>query len=900
VTVTAPVLSIIKTSDVSDADPGDTITYTIFYENTGTGWASLVEIVDTIPGDTTLTGSTPGYNSSSGDEFTWEIGDLAPGGNGTITITVTVDAGTPDTTILHNIVTMDYADANGNYYDQLNSSANVTVTAPVITITKTANVPNADPDDGIVYTLYYENTGTGDATDVVIVDILPADVTFLSASEEEDSIVGNVVTWIIGIVNASEDGTITVTVKVNVGTGDKTVLHNVARLNYSDDNGNFIEQVEDDANVTVTAPVLNITKIADVSNADPGDFIVYTIEYVNTGTGWATLVEIVDKIPALTTIFGSTPGYNSSLGDEYTWLIGDVGPGSGGTITITVTVDVGTPDKTLLHNLVTLDYADASGNYYAQLNATADVVVKAPVITISKVADKSEADPGDEITYTLYYENTGTGNATNVIVVDTLPPEVTFISTSVTPEPPVGNTITWIIGTVNALTNGTITVTVRVDPGTEDETLLHNVATLNYSDANGNFIEQVEDFADVTVTAPNIILDKDAGDITVAAYVTADFRLRIAGEKWHNVELTLYNDNVSVAVAGITRYPGDPDDQSVTIYNVTIDLLSDSYSAVIVYTPEDDPINGQWWGANPCWLIMTFEDGSEKRLKHTFNVRHESTWIWTIDDFTPYFKHAPITYEATIPYTITYENTGAGNATNVSIVDTLPAGAVLLNSSTLPDSCVGNVCTWYIGDVDSGEMGYIFVNITYIFHVDGTIVTNHVTLDCSDSNGNFFAQVSAFAMTALEVPELGYSPPGIWWDNAPGMEFTGDESSIESDGPADEVPLKPSGTFEVSNEPTQSLVKVDAISVGSTTPQEDVATQDYIADTTGEGPSSIHAEEVDVESIGEDDGDCEDKDLPEESRDSEDLRQGESSSQGLVASSDFQAVVMETRMLREW
>jgi len=51
----------------------------------------------------------------------------------------------------------------------------------------------------------------------------------------------------------------------------------------------------------------------------------------------------------------------------------------------------------------------------------------------------------------------------------------------------------------------------------------------------------------------------------------------------------------------------------------------------------------------PLWTILTFEDGSEVRLSHTFNVNHPETWLWTISDFCPYISAAglPIYFEAT-------------------------------------------------------------------------------------------------------------------------------------------------------------------------------------------------------------------------------------------------------------
>jgi uncharacterized repeat protein (TIGR01451 family) len=528
---------------------------------------------------------------------------------------------------------------------------------------------------------------------------------------------------------------------VDVGTADGTLLHNAATFDYADANGNYYTQLSDYADVTVTAPVMTITKTASVSTADPGDTIIYTIEYDNTGSGWASLVEIVDTIPDDTTFVGANPAPTSVSGKVLTWDLGDVAPGTDEIIEIEVTVNPGTGDETLLHNTVTLDYADPNGNYYPQKDDYADVVVTAPVMFMSKTSDSEEADPGDTILYTIEYENSGTGDASDVVIIDILPADVTFVSASTAPDSIVGNVLTWNIGDVVAESLWEITITVTVNPGTPDETLLLNEVTLDYSDNNGNFIEQLDDSAQTTVTAPIMTLSKEAGQVTILEYVLANFTIRIAGEKWHDVRLTLFYNGVGTDVASVTRFPGDPDDQSVTIYDVKVGVIPGTFSAAITYTPFDDDINGQWWGADPCWLIITFPDGVSKRLHHTFNVRHNDTWIWTIDDFTPYIGGQPIIREAIVPYLITYENIGTGDASDVVITDTLPVGADLLDSDPLYDTNIGNVYTWNVGTVLSGEIGQIYLIVGYIFEDNGTVLSNEVTLDYSDVNGNHIEQL---------------------------------------------------------------------------------------------------------------------------------------------------------------
>jgi len=120
---------------------------------------------------------------------------------------------------------------------------------------------------------------------------------------------------------------------------------------------------------------------------------------------------------------------------------------------------------------------------------------------------------------------------------------------------------------------------------------------------------------------------------------------RIAGEKWHNVEVTLFEDSSEVGHANLTRHPGSPDDQMAHLADMSMNPLS-QYSAIAYYTPEDDPVNGQVLGATPAWLIVLYEDGTERRLHHTFVVRHSDTWIWTVDDFSTFFIGHNITFIA--------------------------------------------------------------------------------------------------------------------------------------------------------------------------------------------------------------------------------------------------------------
>jgi hypothetical protein len=126
------------------------------------------------------------------------------------------------------------------------------------------------------------------------------------------------------------------------------------------------------------------------------------------------------------------------------------------------------------------------------------------------------------------------------------------------------------------------------------------------------------------------------------AFIEFELSLRVAGEKWHNVELLVVSNydpinetwDDEVGVLEVERWPGPPDENPSSDGGsilVSVDVSGeDTYTAILTYDPYpdegdailgDQPINGQLWGGNPVWLIATFPDGTVCKKHHTFNVQ---------------------------------------------------------------------------------------------------------------------------------------------------------------------------------------------------------------------------------------------------------------------------------------
>jgi uncharacterized repeat protein (TIGR01451 family) len=84
-------------------------------------------------------------------------------------------------------------------------------------------------------------------------------------------------------------------------------------------------------------PVLRLTKSVDKATAGPGDTLVYTLTYANTGSGPATGVTIRDVVPNNTAFVSASGGGTHSAG-TVSWTIGNLAAGASGSVTLTVRI----------------------------------------------------------------------------------------------------------------------------------------------------------------------------------------------------------------------------------------------------------------------------------------------------------------------------------------------------------------------------------------------------------------------------------------------------------------------------------------------------------------------------------------------------------------------------------
>jgi len=113
---------------MGDVVPGQTLTYTIEYENTGVGTAYSVFVLDTLDPnleESTLSIGNGGEYSIMDRLLSWEIGDLSPNRQGSVVTTIKVREGIPSGTQIVNMAEVHFP-----------SASEITPTNPVVSLVK--------------------------------------------------------------------------------------------------------------------------------------------------------------------------------------------------------------------------------------------------------------------------------------------------------------------------------------------------------------------------------------------------------------------------------------------------------------------------------------------------------------------------------------------------------------------------------------------------------------------------------------------------------------------------------------------------------------------------------------------------------------------------------------------
>jgi uncharacterized repeat protein (TIGR01451 family) len=251
---------------------------------------------------------------------------------------------------------------------------------PDLTIVKLDTPDPVNAGGTLAYFISVTNAGQSTASAVVMVDQLPAGVTFISATPSMGSC--NFVTCNLGSMAPGQVATITVLVRVNPGTTG-TIL-NTACVSTSTPESNTANNCDDETTTIVPAPPtpspsptpppgptptpgpprtdLQIVKVDSPDPVDAGGKVTYGVTVTNMGPDTATDVSVNDALPAGVTLISATPSQGTCNGTSCS--LGNIAAGdsvaiafvvqvpatASGSITDTACVTSTTQDPNLANN----------------------------------------------------------------------------------------------------------------------------------------------------------------------------------------------------------------------------------------------------------------------------------------------------------------------------------------------------------------------------------------------------------------------------------------------------------------------------------------------------------------------------------------------------------------------
>ncbi|MGM1447917.1 beta strand repeat-containing protein, partial [Bacillus cereus group sp. BceL305] len=701
----------LKTVDLTSVTIGDVLTYTTTLTNTGNTDATALVFTDNIPGGTTfidgsvLVNNIPQLNANPSTGIL--LGTIAPNISIPVTFSVTVVA-LPASGRIQNQSTSRYTI---NSEEQI-STSNITFTEVIsanIIATKTTPIQYADLQTIIPYTISITNNGNIQVENIIVTDIIPANTSFIensvivngSARPNDNPLSG------IQLDNIPPNTTATILFQVRVTSIPQTnPISNTSTIEYQYTLPNqppITETIISSAAVTtINHATLNSNKTVDLAFATVGDALTYTITLNQTGNVAVNDVIIQDIIPQGTTFIensvivnGETlPGVNPVSGIPIGTIIVDGDAIVSFQVTVTT---IPTPNELNNNAITTFNYIVNPNNVPVTNTTTTNTVtttVQNDNVIAIKSVDVTNALPAQTLTYTITIMNSGNVTIEDLLVIDTIPIDTTFVAGSVTinginqPNENPENGIT--LGNLAHNDSVIITFQVTISSSTLQPTI-NNDATVSYTviidpDEPPITITKQTNTVTTTLIEPIINIEKTADKSIVVIGDVITFTLEVFNDSTIPTISTSVIDTIpagttfienSVTING-TSVPNVRPDTGINIGSLSAGTVATiTFQVLVTSIPSNSTI------INSATVTAAFQLTPQDPII-TFIVNSNIVRIPVQFITTTVTKNASVSsayFNQYFDYTVRITNTSKISLSNISLQDTIPAGLQFINGT---------------------------------------------------------------------------------------------------------------------------------------------------------------------------------------------------------------------------
>lgn len=741
-------LNVIKSVSATEAGVGDTLTYTVRIQNSGTVAATNVSFLDPIPSGTTFVANSviingtpqPGLNPTTG----FPLANIPVGGMVTVAFQVTITSVPPNRVLPNNAnVTADFQVSPLQPPITIVTISNIVVTrvnVGSLNVMKSVNTLQAGVGDTLTYTILIQNTGTVPATNIIFQDPIPSGTAFVANSVTINGVVQQGADPMAGfpVPNIPVGQTATVTFQVTV-----TSIPSGGNIrNQSNITASFLINPANPPITTVTnsnfvvtqvnTAQLNIQKTSSVQQAALGETYTYSVVIRNNGTVTATNVSFIDPIAPETTFVANSvtingtpqPGFDPNVG----FPLPNIAAGTSLTVTFQVTVIAPSTRGAVLNtaSAIATFLLNPLQPPVTTTNSSNTTVVTIPLpppgeVTATKTVDVAAGAVGDVLTYTVLISNVGIIPVTDVFFQDIIPEGTTFVEGSVTIggvqqlglNPEIGFTVTPLL-----IAGGSIEITfqVTITEIPDNEVILNDADVTFTSQPNPQEPPITETIlTNLVVTTINIafvfplkLVDKEVA--TVGEILTYDVLIFNFGTvPATNVQ---YSDVLpssiafepnSVTIDGVLQ-PGFNPNNGFPLPDIN---PGESVEVTFQVTVVSVPSNGTIVNTANVTGSFVLVPGEPPVIV----TGPSNTTLTTVNrgqfNVIKQVNRAATLVGDVLTYTVQITNTGTVTANDVQFIDTISAGASFVpNSVTINGALQPNlnpITGFGVGDIPVGE-----------------------------------------------------------------------------------------------------------------------------------------------------------------------------------------------------
>lgn len=389
-------------------------------------------------------------------------------------------------------------------------------------------------------------------------------------------------------------------------------------------------------------------------------------------------------------------------------------------------------------------------------------------LSLSIVANVSEADPGDRVLLFATTTNGGTEPATNILLEARLDPNTTYVQSFPNASyDPLGQTLRWTVSSLAAGAENYVAWTIQVNVGVPDNTTTHSLFRASYENATGvpKLPQEVE--TGIVVRAPVFSpqlrpnpITAERGDTVVARLYLNNTGSATAIRAWSNwtlnghfqflfleepVPVTNVSDGFRVTLTDLAPGP-----HALTAHLRVLRGLNDGLPMLVQTQWRATDSNGN--------LLAGSAAGDSVGLRAPrFAVDLTSSAL-------------QVNASSRFVLTVTFRNTG--RATGIGWLNTtFPSGVALITDNvTFPRADQGKRHSWTIPSVAGGAA--VALGITLESGPDPKIVSFAFTLEFTDEKGSPMASVPSPGIE-VEIVPVPAAPDWFPWILLPAVAAGG-------------------------------------------------------------------------------------------------------------------------------